>query len=435
MATEWVKRWGRTVASKPSRPGIYRLQDGGFLVRGRITDPATRQRSTLMRVVRDSRIEVAQSELDSLKADLRTVVRGEKPQKQTFKSFAISLFRAKVSAKDIRSAKGREKWESTLRVHLLPAFGEKRCDEISKWHVAKWREHLAAMIAEGYESSRTLRTGQVKSRKLVLAPQTANTWIRLFKTISAAMTEQLDLHRDPAAGLKAFDTSQRPTYTDERPNSVTSAKARDFLEEMRKRFPQHYAMTLLGFGTGKRPSTLRPIRARGRECDVDWEEGFVRFRRSHTRRGEFMAGTKTGTFERTNLPPEVVAALKAHIDLVQAPPMNARGKPPLWWREEMAKSDLLFPARNGGPRSPSCLDKPFAVVSKKIGLAHPLTTRAMRRTFNDLAREAQVNDVVARSITGHATPKMQEHYSTAQATEQRSAIAKVIELVTRAAVA
>jgi hypothetical protein len=38
--------------------------------------------------------------------------------------------------------------------------------------------------------------------------------------------------------------------------------------------------------------------------------------------------------------------------------------------------------------------------------------RALRRTFNDRARAAQVNDLVTRSISGHLTEKMQTHYST-----------------------
>lgn len=37
-------------------------------------------------------------------------------------------------------------------------------------------------------------------------------------------------------------------------------------------FPQHYAMTCLGFCTGPRPSSLRPLRRRGDQPDVVWSE-------------------------------------------------------------------------------------------------------------------------------------------------------------------
>jgi hypothetical protein len=37
---------------------------------------------------------------------------------------------------------------------------------------------------------------------------------------------------------------------------------------------------------------------------------------------------------------------------------------------------------------------------------------------------------VTRSISGHATPEMQRHYSTVSAAEQRSGLAKVIDIAT-----
>src|SRR5262249_18540946 len=154
------------------------------------------------------------------------------------------------------------------------------------------------------------------------------------------------------------------------------------------------------------------------------------FRRSNTRGDEFMTGTKTGRNERVHVPPFALDVLRRHIALVESPPIGKWKLPPLWWRKAMAESDLLFPGRDGGPRCPSCLAKPFEVVSNAIGLAHPITPRAMRRTCNDLQRAAKVDDVVIRSITGHVTERMRIHYSTAAAEEQREAVAKVIDLVT-----
>jgi hypothetical protein len=42
-----------------------------------------------------------------------------------------------------------------------------------------------------------------------------------------------------------------------------------------------------------------------------------------------------------------------------------------------------------------------------------------------------VTDLVTRSISGHLTEQMQRHYSTVNGTEQRTALAKVIELANR----
>jgi hypothetical protein len=43
-------------------------------------------------------------------------------------------------------------------------------------------------------------------------------------------------------------------------------------------------------------------------------------------------------------------------------------------------------------------------------------------------REAQVANVVVRSISGHLTEQMQQRYSTARGHEQESAIARIIDL-------
>ncbi len=53
----------------------------------------------------------------------------------------------------------------------------------------------------------------------------------------------------------------------------------------------------------------------------------------------------------------------------------------------------------------------------------------MRRTFNDLARLANVEAVVTKSISGHKTERMREHYSSVQPSEQRESIGRLLRLV------
>jgi hypothetical protein len=88
----------------------------------------------------------------------------------------------------------------------------------------------------------------------------------------------------------------------------------------------------------------------------------------------------------------------------------------------------LFPSETGGYRAASCLDRPFAEIATKLKLKKKVTPRAMRRTFQDLARAAEVRDIVTRSISGHSTEAMQRHYSTVSGKEQREGLAKVVEL-------
>jgi integrase len=119
-----------------------------------------------------------------------------------------------------------------------------------------------------------------------------------------------------------------------------------------------------------------------------------------------------------DLPEEAMNILQWHVDTQLVTP-------------EQKESELLFPSINGGFRSPSVLNKPFADVAEEMKLGQKFTQRGLRRTFNDLARAARVDDIVTRSISGHMTERMQHHYSTVNGGEQRTGIAKVIDLATR----
>jgi hypothetical protein len=95
---------------------------------------------------------------------------------------------------------------------------------------------------------------------------------------------------------------------------------------------------------------------------------------------------------------------------------------------EQRDSYLPFPSTTGGFRAPTVLNKPFAEVADEMGLGYAFTQRGMRRTFNNLARHAKVESIVTRSISGHLTERMQDHYSTVNPEEPRESIAKVIDL-------
>ena len=131
-----------------------------------------------------------------------------------------------------------------------------------------------------------------------------------------------------------------------------------------------------------------------------------------------MRTTKQKRRYAIDLPPEAMAVLKWHVETQLETP-------------EQQHSDLLFPAITGGFRTQKVLNVPIAEVAAELGIEKHLTQRALRRTFNDLARAAQVNDLVTRSISGHLTDQMQRHYSTVNGGEQREALAKVIRLFDR----
>jgi hypothetical protein len=247
------------------------------------------------------------------------------------------------------------------------------------------------------------------------SPTTANTDLAVLRVILRHAKLDFELSGNAAADIPPFDTSQHRTYTREQPNSLKASELRDFLACLRERFAQHFAMSFTGFVTGLRPSSLRPLRRAGDTPDVLWDERVLLVRRSHTFGEVTMVGTKTGVDLEITVPEELCDVLTWHV----AAQLHT---------EAQRQSELLFPSETGGFRARTVLDKPFTEVAKAIGLKKRITARAMRRTFQDLCREARVADVVARSICGHATEAMQRRYSTVSGTEQADGLARVIRL-------
>jgi site-specific recombinase XerC len=417
MKTTYVNRWGYTISATPSLPGVWRRKEGGFLVRGRATDPRTKKQHEVMRALDGDDPAAAYQHLQGLLRTVRNPTVAETPSKVLFADYAVSLLARKIQRGDIKSAKTRRLWGDALEKHLIPAFGNLHVAELRRADIQRWLDESAGTMRRPTEARVLVPNGQPRRRSKVVrvAPRTINLRLSILRVIVNAIVEEFDLDKSPMRGIHPLDQSDHPTYTDEEPNSLTVDEARRFLAMMRELYPQHFAMTALGFATGLRPSTMRPLRRSGAQKDVLWEDHVLLVRRSQTVGDEVMNTTKTHRRQRIALPTDLVTILQWHVDTLPD-------------EGPMAESDLLFPSETGGFRAPSALDKPFAAVWKAMGLRKRVTPRAMRRTFQDLARAASVTDLVTRSISGHATEEMQHHYSTVGETEQRDGLARVITL-------
>ena len=400
---QWKHRWKNEI--RPTKlPGVWERKGGGYLVRARGLDPTTGKMKEVKKVMPEadqaSAYKWLQEELDKIRSGNPVSSPFQKPR---FADYAVSLLETKLAKGRIKSAMGREKWRYTLE-HLImgtktvPGFGEMFMDQIRPEHIEQWQLGIANLIAQG-----------------TYAPTTANGWLSVLKVVFKAAKRELRLAIDPAEGVESFDSSEHTTYTEEEPNALDAEEAKRFLTCMREDFPQHYAMTFLGFATGMRPSSLRPLRRNGATPDIQWDEAALLVRRSLTL-GEIMETTKTGLRQRINLPAEVIEVLRWHVTNVLTTP-------------EQIASELLFPTEDGGFRSESSLKKAFAEVGRLIGLKKKFTPRGMRRTFNDLARAAKVESLVTKSISGHLTDRMKDHYSTVSPVEQRESIGRVLDLV------
>lgn len=399
QSNEWKLVRNTWISAKPVLPSVWARKEGGHVVRARVRCPRTGSQKHIWKVLPAAKAEEAllwlRLETDSVKSG---VVAASSP-KVPFASYATSLFRRKIDRGEIRSAAGIEKWESVLKrlveSRLAPVF----VDEIRRRDIEAWKEDVAKMITAGTYS-----------------PNTANTWLAVVKVVLRHAAVDYELPRSPAEGMKCFDTSEHRTYTREQPNSLTAVELGAFLALMFERHPQHFAMVYCGFATGLRPSSLRPLRRSGTEADVKWEDQVLCIRRSHTREQLVMRRTKTKRDLDIKVPKLIIDVLAWH----SATQLTT---------DEQQASELLFPREDGGFRSASALKKPFADVARAMGLTKRITPKAMRRSFQDLARTAKVCDVVTRSISGHATAEMQRLYSTVTDEEQAEGLGRILGLV------
>jgi hypothetical protein len=90
---------------------------------------------------------------------------------------------------------------------------------------------------------------------------------------------------------------------------------------------------------------------------------------------------------------------------------------------------------SSGPRGPRFVAAPASTTVslirpdfKGLSLGKKVTPKAMRRTFQDLARRAAVDGLLQRSICGHLTEEMTERYSSVAQVEVEAALGKVVSL-------
>ena len=137
----------------------------------------------------------------------------------------------------------------------MGGFGELFMDQIRAEHVETWKAGVVQLISDGHYS-----------------PHTANGWLSVLRVIDNTAKRDLRLPYSFTEGVRDFDTSDYVTFSEEAPNGLAPEVLPVFLAALRELFPQHYAMTYLGFATGLRPSSLRPLRRCGATPDVLWNE-------------------------------------------------------------------------------------------------------------------------------------------------------------------
>lgn len=313
----------------------------------------------------------AGSRLAALRRDAKAI--GARPERQKLEAFARSWMASRVARGIKPSALAR--YASALDTHILPALGD------------YWMDRIERDDVQAYVNARTLDGAK---------GHTVMNELRLLRAMAR------DAAADGASPKNWCDRVIPPAvsrWTEDRPNLLSAPQLAAVLASVERAW---LPMVTLAAFTGLRWGELSALRW----GDVDTEAGSIRIRRSNWR-GELQTPKTDASVRSVPLPAPVAAMLEA----------SGRGK----------DGDLLFPNRQGKLHKGWPLVKVMQRACADAGVQYT-TPHGLRRTFNNLARQVAAAQVV-KSITGHTTDKMLEHYSMVGLDEKAEATRLVLQLV------
>jgi integrase len=181
-------------------------------------------------------------------------------------------------------------------------------------------------------------------------------------------------------------------YTEERPNMLGPAQLKRLLGAVPPKWRTLVGLMAL---TGLRWGEASALRWE----DLDDDAGVIRIRR-----GNWKGQETTPKTERSRR-------------VVPLPP----------GLERAGRSGLMFPTATGRLHKGTPLVKVMRKACAAAGVPYT-TPHGLRRSFNNLARQV-TTDQILKSMLGHTTDAMTEHYSMIGAQEKRAAQTRVLELI------
>jgi integrase len=174
---------------------------------------------------------------------------------------------------------------------------------------------------------------------------------------------------------------------------LSEERAREVLQRLHDQ--PLYRLVLLGLTTGMRRGELLALRW----CDINFDEASLRVERSleETKAGLHFKPPKTKAGRRTiGLPSSVVAELRAHWKEHQELRLRfGMGKAP--------DDALVFPRRDGSPRSPNGTTKEWLRALRELKLPE-VTLHALRHTHASQLIASGMDVLTISRRLGHGSP-------------------------------
>lgn len=387
----------RRSGTKTKYPGVYNVGKREYRVRGKVRNPRTGKPKEVDRIIKCKSAAAAAHKRADLLDEAMTSSQAVVNKRVRVGEYARSWMSSKMQTLDQSTAYN---YADLLDRHILPALGDFYYDALTRQDVQAW-------IDGAMKQGRVLKNGKRKP----YAAGTVNLWFGLLRTMTTDAVEDLDLERNPTKRVKLPKRSEPAAR-----NTLTSDELGRFLSAMQSRYPQHLAITCLLAFTGLRFCHASALRW----SDWDEKENVIRVQRKQARGVVGEISRKKKAPRELPVEPALVAILRQHRQTLATSTIPG------------GASNWMFPSAKGTLRVRSSLERGWQGCMAAIGLARRFTVHGLRYTFTDLTRRANADAIVRRALTGHATTAMQEHYSTVNLDEKRSAIAGVHRQVAEA---
>ena len=381
----------REDVKKTKYPGVQRrTSDGALLVHVRQINPRTGRKADIVRVVHGT-IQDAVALRTSLIVQVKSgTIQRDSPAKRVTLGDYAKLWIVRKRDEGIREHT-IDFYISALERRILPYLGKLFLEAITSRDIFHWKDQVMALKT---------KKGESYSRWTVAG------WFAVMRNIIGDATLEYDLPRNPAQGVPGPKKPRKPRAE----RYLPLPKLREFLTLVQEHQPEHFAITLLLATFG-----LRWEEASGLHVEhIDEGAGELRVVQAHVRGRIF--STKNDSNKFLPLAPEILSVLQAHIQGLirrQAPGIE---------------KGILFPSRVGTYRTPSSVFKAWQNVSRKMDLPWTVQPHDLRRSYQNLLRQANVGPVVQQALMGHSSAEMTEHYSFVQMDEKRQAQQNVISL-------
>jgi integrase len=365
------------------------IERGQFWVRAKFIDPRTGEKKEV-----NKRVEAASAhDAAAIRADLMTSAEqaSSKTPEVRVTDFAKLWTESKAALVDDYTIDG---YTSALENHVLPSLGKYYYSALRPADVQAWvNEKLSEKKKDGTPK---------------YAVKSVNNWFRVFRNMTRDAIVQLDLPRDPTTRITFPDGQQRDGN-----NALSPEQLSKFLGAMRADYPGNYALAATLAFTGLRFCHASALKWE----DIDEEKGIVRIQRKQKVGIVGPVSKRKRAPKELPLPAELAEILREHRSRLL--------------KEQSAGLDegWVFPSRKGTLRTVGSLVKAWRACCETAGIKERFTIHGLRRTLNDLTRRAGVDAVITKSITGHVTEQMREHYSSVAIDEKRQALAAVVKLV------